>query len=102
MMSIAALGVAMHPIVVHETGEPLDAAHHQLLHLCAMAVFFWLAMIDLFARTPMRLAASPQGSPGWPQWCCSACCWLATGGLSAMVAVGLAVSACLLPVLWKP
>jgi low temperature requirement protein LtrA len=101
MMSIAALGVALHPIVVHETGKTIEPIHHLLLHICAMAVFFWLAMIDLFARTSDARGGYGAAVARLASVGLLGLSWLLGGGLNAMAAVGLAAAACTLPVLFE-
>jgi low temperature requirement protein LtrA len=99
MMSIAALGVALHPIVVHEADRIIEPVHHTLLHVCAMAVFFWLAMIDIFARTSDASGGLGAGLSRLASVALLGLSWLAGAGLNAVYAVGLAAAACTLPVL---
>jgi low temperature requirement protein LtrA len=98
MMSIAALGVSFHPITEQEAGTTIDLLHHRMLHVCAVATFFWLAMIDFFARTSdatggWRAGASRLASVGLLGGS-----WVAGAGLEATVSVGIAAAACALPV----
>jgi low temperature requirement protein LtrA len=99
MMSIAALGASLHPIVAQETGRAIEPSHHLLLHVCAMAVFFWLAMIDLFARTSDATGGYGAAIARLAPVILLGLSWLAGGGLNALFAVGLAAAACALPVL---
>jgi low temperature requirement protein LtrA len=98
MMSIAAMGVALHPIVVHEADKIIEPVHHALLHACAIAVFFWLAMIDIFARTSDARGGYGAGLSRLASVILLGLSWLAGSGLSALHAVGIAAAACALPV----
>jgi low temperature requirement protein LtrA len=98
MMSIAALGVSFHPITEQEAGTTIDALHHRMLHVCAIATFFWLAMIDIFARTSdaaggWRAGASRLASAGL-----LGVSWAVGSGMLAIQSVGIAALACALPV----
>ena len=98
MMSIAALGVALHPIVVYEIGRSVQPIHHNLLHICAMATFFWLAMIDLFGRTSDAIGGYGAVYARLASVALLGLSWLLGSGLNAIFAVGLAALACTLPV----
>jgi low temperature requirement protein LtrA len=97
VMSIAALGVALNPIVAHEPDQPSEDIHHHLLHICAMAVFFWLAMIDLFARTSHATGGWGAGAARLASVALLGLSWIAGAGLDARLSVPLAAFACALP-----
>jgi low temperature requirement protein LtrA len=97
LMSIAALGVALNPIVAHDPGQPIEPVHHHLLHVCAMAVFFWLAMIDLFARTSDATGGPGAGVARLGSVALLGVSWIAGGGLDARLSAGIAALACALP-----
>ena len=99
LMSIAAMGVSFSPIVEHEAGTVIDAAHHRMLHVCAIAVFFWLAMLDLFARTSDAIGGYGAGAARLASAGLLGLSWIAGSGRGAVLAVGMAAAACALPVL---
>jgi low temperature requirement protein LtrA len=98
VMSIAALGVALNPVVAYEAGKSIEPVHHHLLHFCAMAVFFWLAMIDLLARTSDATGGAGAGVARLASVVLLGASWALGGDLNAMLSVGLAALACALPV----
>lgn len=98
-MSIAALGVSFDPIVEQEAGTIIDAAHHRMLHFCAVAAFFWLAMIDLFARTSDAVGGYGAGAARLASAGLLCVSWSLGGEAQAVFAVGLAALACVTPVI---
>jgi low temperature requirement protein LtrA len=98
MMSIAALGVSFNPILEQEAGTVIDTAHHRMLHVCAIAVFFWLAMIIFFARTSDAIGGYGAGIARLASVGLLALSWIAGTGQPAVLAVGMAALACVLPV----
>jgi low temperature requirement protein LtrA len=98
-MSIAALAVSFDPIVEREAGTAIDIAHHRMLHFCAAAAFFWLAMIDIFARTSDAVGGYGAGLARLASAVLLCVSWMVGAGTQAVFAVGLAALACALPVI---
>jgi len=106
LMSIAALGVALSPIVAQEAGQPVKSEHHTFLHITAMAAFFWVAMIDFFGRTSDAAGGYVAGIARLASMAFLGASWFLGEGLDATLSVGIAALACALPVIaeaiWRP
>ncbi len=98
-MSVAALGVSFDPIMGQEPGMVIEAANQRLLHVAGIAVFFWLAMIDLFARTSDAAGGYRTALARLASVLLLGISWAVGSGATVLLAVAIAAGACALPVI---